>query len=125
MKIPDLSVITMNKEPNYIWGYNAINIIVLCLASITPDMPKFIINNMLTNILFKGVCILAIILIYEHNVRLGLLLLILYFSVLIKRYEQVVNEGFIEGIKEGLINDNISEEIKSLESGLETPILSD
>ena len=85
----------------------------------------FAFQYLLTNIFFKGLCILIIIYIYEINPRIGLLLLITFICILIKRYEQVVNDGFLEGIKEGLIDDNISEEIKSLDSGLEMAILAD
>jgi hypothetical protein len=66
-----------------------------------------------------------IIFIFEKNQRLGLLLLIAFILILIKRYEQVVNDGFIDGIKEGMIDDSISDEIKSLDPGLQSAIITD
>ena len=102
-----------------------IEIIILIYASIAPDMPRFITNRLLKNMFFRGACIILIILVIEKNQRLGILLLIAFILTLIKRYEQVVNDGFIDGIKDGIIDDNISEDIKSLDSGLESAIIPD
>lgn len=98
---------------------------VIIYASITPRMPDFIANRLLKNIFFKGACIVGIIFMFEQNQRLGLALLIAFILILIKRHEQVVNDGFINGIKEGMIDDNISDDIKSLDSGLETALVPD
>jgi|688.fasta_scaffold166847_3 hypothetical protein len=117
-------LISIPKSPEEI-AIIVIEIIILIFASISPDMPRFITNRLLKNMFFRGACIILIIFIFEKNQRLGLLLLIAFILILIKRYEQVVNDGFIDGIKEGMIDDSISDEIKSLDPGLQSAIITD
>ena len=115
----------MNKESLEKNMIIVIELVIIIYAAIAPDMPKFITNRLLKNMFFRGALILLIIYAFEKNPRLGLILLIAFILTLIKRYEQVVNDGFIDGIKEGLIDDDISDDIKSLDSGLETAIVQD
>jgi hypothetical protein len=117
-------LISIPKSPEEI-AIIVIEIIILIFASISPDMPRFITNRLLKNMFFRGACIILIIFTFEKNQRLGLLLLMAFILILIKRYEQVVNDGFIDGIKEGMIDDSISDEIKSLDPGLQSAIITD
>ena len=105
--------------------YNVIIITCIIFSGVINRLPTFISENLIKNPFFKMAVIALIILVSEHNIKLSLALLILFIVVLVRSYEQNITDGFLEGIKEGMMDD-IADEIKSLDSNESTsPILPD
>ena len=105
------------------FSYIFITVLILFTSNITY-LPN-IVNILLNNSLFKILIFIIILYVYNFCPMLSLMLIITLFYIELFNYKKQIKEGFIEGIKENLIiedlesKEDIDNEISSLESDIE------